>query len=81
MTDNNCFEEYVVFGIRKPDPGKVPRRCTVCGANPSLFEYQRHTGNHPVRNESGTCCTACAFNMLLRIANEEAREWAALAGA
>jgi hypothetical protein len=34
-----------------------------------------------MRRPSGTCCTACAFNMLLRIADEEAREWAALAAA
>jgi hypothetical protein len=79
MADGNYFREYAVFSTRKLDSGRLPPRCTVCGANPSLFEYQKHTGSHPVREESGTCCTACAFNMLLQLAQDEASEWTALA--
>jgi hypothetical protein len=81
MKDESCFHESILFSMRRPRTDTLPRRCTVCGANPALFQYQEHTGSHPMRRQSGTCCTACAFNMLLRIANEEAREWAALAAA
>lgn len=79
MADSSYFREYAVFSTRKLD-GPLPPRCTVCGANPSLFEYQKQTSRHqPVRIEIGSCCTACAFSMLLQLAQTEAREWTALA--
>ena len=78
MAANIYFQEYVVFTTRKLDAGQVPRRCVVCEVNPSFFEYQKHLDSHPVRKESGYYCTACALNMLLELANEEARSLAAL---
>ena len=63
MAANIYFQEYVVFTTRKLDAGQGPRRCVVCEVNPSFFEYQKHLDSHPVRKESGYCCTACALNM------------------
>jgi hypothetical protein len=79
VTDRNCFEDYVLFSAKNAEAGRVPRRCTLCGGNPAVFQYQKHKGSHPARRESGSCCTACAFNMLLRNAEQEARESAGLA--
>ena len=79
MSDKNCFHDYVLFSTKRAGTGRLPHRCTICGGNPATFEYQKHTGSHPVYGESGSCCTACAFNMLLQAASEEAREWSALA--
>lgn len=81
MPNPHEFHQNVLFSTIKLDPEKVPRRCMVCGSNPSLFEYQRHAGSDPRCKEMGSCCTACAFNMLLQLADEETREWAALAAA
>lgn len=78
MAANNYFQECVVFGTRNLDADQVPGRCVVCGLNPSFFAYQKQVDFHPVRKESGYCCTACALNMLLEIANKEARALAAL---
>jgi hypothetical protein len=77
MAANNYFQERVVFGTRDLDDDQVPCRCMVCEVNPSFFEYQKQVDSHPVRKESGYCCTACAFNMLLELANKEARSLAA----
>jgi hypothetical protein len=81
MKDESCFHKSVLFSGRRPGTDTLLRRCTLCGVNPALFDYRERTGSDPTRRPSGTCCTACAFNMLLRIADEEAREWAALAAA
>ena len=79
MAHNDCFDEYVLFETAALGSDGVPRRCSNCQVNPSTFEYQKHSGTHGSRKESGFCCTACAFSMLMQLANEEASEWAALA--
>jgi hypothetical protein len=76
--DRNWFRDYVLFSTKEVGTAILPRRCTVCGANPAVFEYQKHRGSHPVHGESGFCCTSCAFNVLLHAADEEARERATL---
>ena len=63
MAANNYFQERVVFGSRKLNADEVPGRCVVCEVNPSLFAYEKQLDSHPVRKESGYCCTACALNM------------------
>ena len=78
MAANSYFQERVVFGTRKLNADEVPGRCVVCEVNPSLFAYQKQLDSHPVRKESGYCCTSCAFNMLVELANGEARSLAAL---
>jgi hypothetical protein len=79
MAHNDYFDEYVVFATAALGNDGLPRRCSNCRVNPSTFEYQRHSDTQGTRKESGFCCTACAFSMLLQLANEEAQEWTALA--
>jgi hypothetical protein len=78
MAANNYFQEYLVFRTRDLDADRVPRRCVVCEVNPSLFAYEKRMDSRSVRKESGYCCTSCAFNMLVKLANEETRSLAAL---
>ena len=79
MSKANSFQDYVRFSTNELDAGHMPPRCSVCGANPSVFEYRKPADPRSEHEESGSCCTACAFNLLLQMANEEASAWAALA--
>jgi hypothetical protein len=79
MPDLSNPRSNVLFSTMKLESEEEPRRCGLCGCNPSFFSYQKHAAAHPPHEEHGHCCTACAFTMLMRLAAEEAREWAALA--
>src|SRR6185369_5808767 len=78
MAANNHFQEYLVFRTRDLDADRVPRRCVVCEVNPSLFAYEKRMDSRSVCKEGGYCCTSCAFNMLVKLANEETRSFGAL---
>jgi hypothetical protein len=79
MPDLNNPRSNVLFSTMKLESEEEPRRCGLCGCNPSFFPYQKHSAAHPPHEEHGYCCAACAFTMLTHLAADEAREWAALA--
>jgi len=82
MAFNSFFTDYVVFaGVKPEHVSRMPRRCTICQENPGAFEYQRHSAaGRRVEQESGYCCTSCAFNLLIHLAEEEVEHWVAMAG-
>ena len=79
MPDLNNRAQTWLFSTMKLESEEEPRRCGLCGCNPSFFSYQKHSAAHPPHEEHGYCCAACAFTMLTHLAADEAREWAALA--
>jgi len=76
---DDSFREYVAFS--PIEERAIPSmHCGACGLNLSVFQYQKHGRSAGRRVEqSGHCCTACAFSMLLQLANEEVDQWVALA--
>jgi hypothetical protein len=80
MPDLNNPLSNVLFSTMKLGSEEEPRRCGLCGRNPPFFAYQQHSAAPPPHEELGYCCIACAFTMLMHLAADEAREWAALAG-
>jgi hypothetical protein len=72
MPDSKYLVESVVFRPRL-ERDQMPCRCTICGSNPSVFEYRKPP-------DAGSCCTACAFNILVKLANDEISHWTGLFG-
>jgi hypothetical protein len=58
----------------------IPERCAICGANPAVLHFQRLPEDGAQVSDFGHCCTACAFNMIVGLAQEEIDAWLALAG-
>ena len=80
---DSLLEESITFAgcIDQDMSATIPERCSICGNNPSVLEYQKHSGGKSLPlQETGYCCTACAFNMIVALAQHEIDQWLAMAG-
>jgi len=57
----------------------VPERCSICNANPAVLHFRKLPEEDSQVSDTGQCCTAFAFNMIVGLAQEEIDAWLALA--
>jgi len=71
---------YVIFaGMDHSLSRGVPERCSICSANPAVLHFRKLPEEDSQVSDTGQCCTACAFNMIIGLAQEEIDAWLALA--
>ena len=77
---NRFLGASVTFaGMDHSLPRGVPERCSICNANPAVLHFRRLPEDSSRVSDTGQCCTACAFNMIVGLAQEEIDAWLALA--
>ena len=57
----------------------VLERCSICDANPAVLDFRKLPEDGSAMSDNGPCCTACAFNMIVGLAQTELDAWLALA--
>ena len=72
------MNDSVFFATFDPLYVNAPDACSLCIAQPPIFDYEyaleRENGER--QYIKGFCCARCAADLLKKLANNEAREWA-----
>lgn len=77
---NRFFGASVMFaGMDHSWPSEVAQRCSICDSNPAVLHFRKLPVEGSQVSDAGQCCTACAFNMIIGLAQEEIDAWLALA--
>jgi hypothetical protein len=72
------MNDTVFFATFDPLFINAPETCSICLTNPSIFsyEYAQQEEHGQTQYLKGYCCSRCAGDLLKRLANTEAAEWA-----
>jgi len=72
------MNDSVFFATFDPLFINAPETCSICLTSPPIFnyEYAQQEEHGQTQYLKGYCCSRCAGDLLKRLANTEAAEWA-----